>query len=392
MKTNLLRNAALWSVLMGLSLILSGCGGTSAAPAISTPTGSGCTTDCGTPGALGTVSNVAPLTPCPTGPGGYAAGMTCSQATVSCPNTADIGVTYGYMAPAGTIQGTVFFHGGGDGTEPQDITDFADAYSAAGLALVQMAWASKWEDTGLATKNVGQAACRPATLMKYIFDNVATTSGAAKCAQGFSAGSAAVAYALAWYGAGSYLDNAELISGPVFSDIEQGCEFPPPALLTVCGPGQFGCTGASFQDSPSYTPGTADGVGGITGDTSCGGGPNNNTPTTSQSNANWKAMSIVNGTSAPTFSYPQTSIAGWVCNNGTVAGVGNNSAAQGDIFYQQFSSTSQTGGSFSLNPVSLCNGDEGVSEGVFGTLSGSDAITDDTIGSGASAAHCIVRH
>jgi hypothetical protein len=38
--------------------------------------------------------------------------------------------------------------------------------------------------------------------MNYILQNIAD-SGAANCAQGFSAGSAAVGYALAWYGAGS---------------------------------------------------------------------------------------------------------------------------------------------------------------------------------------------
>jgi hypothetical protein len=182
------------------------------------------------------------------------------------------------------------------------------------------------------------------------------------------------------------LDNAELLSGPVFSDMEQGCEYPQPPLLTVCPAGQFGCNGAAFQDSPSYTPGTALGVGQITGDTTCGGNPNGNTPTTPQSNANWKAMSIVNGTSMPGFSYPQTSLAGWVCNNGTTS-VGNNSAAQGDIFYLEFTSTQQTGGAFSLNPISNWNGDEGVDPGSTASgVTGSVAISNDMI------AHCIVRH
>ncbi len=386
MKIEFGENTFAFIIALGFLLILSGCGGSSPNAAITPTTPTGCTTDCGTPAALGSVSGFTSLSSCPSG-FNYATGASCSQATVSCPNTADISVTYGYLAPAGAIKGTVFFHGGGDGTLAQDVSDFADAYTSAGYALVQMAWASKWEDTGLNTKNVGEAACRPATLMNYIFQNVAT-SGAAKCAQGFSAGSAAVGYALAWYGAGSYLDNAELISGPVFSDIQQGCEYPPPALLNICIPGQLGCTGAEFQDSPSYTPGTAEGVGGITGDATCGGS-GTNTPTSSQSNANWKAMSIVNGTSQPTFSYPQTSIAGWVCNNGTTS-VGNNSAAQGDIFYLQFTSAQQTGGSFSLNPVNSCDGDEGVDQGTVvlsgSTLSGSAAITNDTI------AACTVRH
>jgi hypothetical protein len=386
MKTTPAKNTILRSMPLALFLILSGCGGSSSNSARTTPPATpGCTTDCGTPASLGSISGVAALPSCPAAEN-YAAGMSCFQASVSCPNTADIGVTYGYLAPAGSIKGTIFFHGGGDGTLAQDISDYGAAYTAAGYAMVQMAWATKWEDTGLTAKDVGKAACRPATLMNYIFENVAP-SGAAKCAQGFSAGSAAVGYTLAWYGGGSYLDNAELVSGPVFSDIQQGCEYPQPPLLNICTPGQLGCPANSeFQDSPSYTPGTALGVGGITGDASCGGNPNGNTPTTSQSNANWKAMSIVSGTSIPSFNYPQTSLAGWVCNNGTVAGVGNNSAAQGDIFYQQFSSAQQTGGSFSLNPVSNCNGDEGVDQGTVGTLAGSVAISNDTI------AHCIVRH
>ena len=398
------RNAFVLALLLGVISVAMGCGGSSASS--STPSGGGTGgggtggggtgggggggSGAGMPAALGTVSGVSALSSCPAMQN-YAAGMSCYQATVSCPNTADIGVTYGYLAPPGTIQGTVFFHGGGDGTEAQDISDFAPDYLGAGYALVQMSWATQWENTGLTTLNVGYAACRPATLMNYIFQKVATTSGAAKCAQGFSAGSAAVGYALAWYGAGSYLDNAELISGPVFSDIEQGCEYPPPALLNICVPGQFGCPANSeFQDSPSYVPGTAEGVGGITGDPTCGGG-GTGTPTSAQSGANWKAMSIVNGTSMPSFTYPDTSIAGWVCNNGTTS-VGNNSAAQGDIFYLQFTSTSQTGGSFSLNPVSNCNGDEGVSQGNIGTTPGWQAITNDTIGSATNAPHCTVRH
>lgn len=363
-------------IMLGLLLSLGACGGGSG---ITTTITTGCGANCPPP-ALGSVTNVAALSPCPSG---YDPAMSCSQATVVCPNTADLTVTYGYMAPPGAITGTIFFHAGGAGTVPYDITDFVGPYSAAGYALVQMAWPSSWEDTGLAVKNVGVAACRPATLMNYIFQQVATPGGA-KCAQGFSAGSAAVGYTLAWYGAGSYLDNVELISGPVFSDIEQGCMVPSPAPVSVCTPGQFGCNGAEFQDSPSYNtgpdgPGTATGVGVVTGDASCGG----NSTTTPQSNSNWKAMSIVNGTSTPSFNYPQTTMAGWVCNNHI-----NPSAAQGDLFYEQFTGSGQTAG-FSLYPVTNCNGAEGVSTGTVDGLGGelgSLAISNHMI------AQCTVRH
>jgi hypothetical protein len=364
------------AILLGLLFILSGCGSAGSPPIIPN---TGCGANCGS--ALGSVINVAALPTCPTG---YATGMSCSQATVVCPGTADLNVTYGYMAPpSGPINGTVFFHAGGSGDVPLGISEYIPPYSStAGFALVQMAWASSWEDTGLTVKNVGVAACRPATLMNYIFQQVATPGGA-KCAQGFSAGSAAVGYALAWYGAGRYLDNVELLSGPVFSDIEQGCMVPQPPQLSVCTPGQFGCPpNSEFPDFPSYdtgSSGTATGVGLITGDASCDGSAN----TTAQSNANWKAMSIVNGTTKPSFSYPQTAVAGWVCNNGL-----NPSAAQGDIFYQQFTSSGQTA-AFSLNPVTGCSGAEGVGSGTVASLggeAGSVAISNDMI------AHCIVRH
>src|SRR2546423_15724395 len=83
------------------------------------------------------------------------------------------------------------------------------------------------------------------------------------CAQGSSAGSAAIAYALAWYGAGDstvqnggYLDNVELLAGPPLSDIYEGCEYPRDGAVTVCGTGGISaCTGwasGGLFDPPSY--------------------------------------------------------------------------------------------------------------------------------------------
>lgn len=330
-------------LLVLVATLLTGCGGGSSSSQSVTPPPTP------NPSAnLGTVSNVNAL---PTCPAGYDSGAQCWQATVSCSGTADIQVTYGFLQASGTPKGTIVLFGGGTGTQPFS-GSYNQLYAQAGYSLVASAWASAWEDTGLSQKNIGTAACRPATLLNYIFQNVA--SPGAKCAQGFSGGSAAVAYALAWYGAPNYLDKVELVSGPVFSDIEQGCVVPQPPPLTVCPQGQFGCVaGDTFQDSPSYTPGSALAVGQMSGDASCGGA----SPTSAQSNANWKAMSIVDGTAKSTFVYPKTSVAGWVCDNGL-----NNSAAQGDIFYQQFTDASQTA-NFMLTPIKNCTGAEGVDLG-----------------------------
>jgi len=83
-------------------------------------------------------------------------------------------------------------------------------------------------------------------------------------------------------------------------------------------------------------------------------------------NAQWLAMSIVDFSSPqqPSFNYPHTSMTAWLCQsdqNGTF----NNSAPQGEIFYQQFQTASQLGNNFyQVNAVSNCKGTEGVPDGV----------------------------
>ena len=102
-----------------------------------------------------------------------------------------------------------------------------------------------------------------------------------------------------------------------------------------------------------------------TGDTS--GDSNSCRPTTGYSsgsaNAAWKAESIVDGTVA-TFSYPHTNITTWVCANvwssdGLNDGIMNNSSPQAQLFFQNFTSSSQIEG-LTINAVTSCNGDEGV--------------------------------
>lgn len=296
---------------------------------------------------LGSVSNITSLASCPAG---FPTGAQCSQATVSCPNTANIQVTFGIHQVPDAPRGTIVFFGGGGGTAPYG-ADFDRLYTQAGYSLATLAWGSEWEDTGLAQKNIRTAACRPATMLNFILRSAAP---GAKCAQGISGGSAAVAYSLSAYGAAAFLDKVELLSGPVFSDISRGCKVPNPAPVTVCPPGQFGCEGGdTFQDSSSYLPTSAAFVGHLSNDPSCGG----SMPTTSRSQARWKSMSIVDGTAQSSFFYPNTSLSGWVCDNGL-----NNSAAQGDLFYRQFTSIGQTA-SFHLTPIKNCAGAEGVDNG-----------------------------
>jgi len=303
---------------------------------------------------LGTVSNVAPIPSCPEG---YFDGMQCSVATVSCPGTDDIQVTFGFENPPGTPKGTIFFHAGAGGTAPYSgglnaSENYFTDYLSAGYQLVQMSWQTGWEDVGSLHKaSIGGAACRPATLMQYIYQNVRTSG--AMCAQGASAGAAAIAYSLAWYNAASYLDKVELTSGPVFGNIEQGCVVPDAPTVTVCPSGQIGCVGDAWQDTPQYAGGYLASVRQYTQNETCQA----DHQTSDSSNDAWQAESVVQGSGDVNYSYPQTGMAAWLCSNGL-----NNSAAQAEYYYANFTDPSQTA-AYSVTRIDGCLGPEEVEQG-----------------------------
>ena len=308
----------------------------------------------------------------------------CFTATVGCTGTADIGVSVLTTNPTGTVKGTIFLHGGAGGEDFYDVTSgntsYLQSYLDAGFRVVQVAWDSNWEDTGLDTKSVKSAACRPATLLKYVYDTVhGGPSGAgAMCAQGHSGGSGALAYILAQYHGGSYLDKVMLTSGPVFSDIEQGCMRPKAPAVTICPAAQFGCVGDSWQADPQLPTNRAY----WTSDSTCEG---KESTTSSASNTAWKAMSIVDGLSDSTFTYPQTAVSGYLCGNGL-----GPAQAQGGLFYQNFTSSSQTA-AFSLYRVDGCADAEDIDDGFLsaGPNAGQPTFTvtvDDMIDG------CVQRH
>lgn len=322
---------------------------------------------------LGSAGVPSQLTACPAG---FQPGSTCFETTVACPDTADIQATFGVAVPAGIPRGTIVLLSGAGGTGP-GMGNYSGNYRRNGFRVVQAAWATNWEDTGIAGKSIKAAACRAATLLNYIDQNIYDGNGG-MCAQGFSAGSAQIAYSLADYGAGNFLDKVELLSGPVFSDIAAGCEVPLAPPVTVCSPGQFGCNGAPWMDKPQYPGGISKFVSALTGL-----GCQSSGMTSGKENSQWKAMSIVDGTLDSNFHYPQTAVAGWLCSNGL-----NNSAAQGELFYQNFG-PEQTA-QFSLTRIDNCSGPEGVDTGTSPqSVSGFMAITTDMTD---PVAGCIKRH
>jgi hypothetical protein len=310
---------------------------------------------------LGTVTEVTQVS-CPIN---FVAGMTCFQAQMSCPDTDNIGFTYGFEDPPGIEKGTIVFLEGGSGTIDSSSVDYSEDYLENGFRIVQFIWDSPWGVTNATTSTgIKTAACRPATFLNFVFQNL--YRGGGMCAQGDSAGSGAVAYSLAWYGGANFLDKVELLSGPVFGDVEEGCIVPNAPTVTVCPEGQLGCNGSPWPDSPAYVGSDIKGIDLWSGDATCNGG----TPTSAASNQQWKDMSIVDGTDNPSFSYPHTAMAAWLCSN--VATEQNNSAAEGEFFYEQFTSFRQTAG-YSVTRVDHCTGTEGVTNGL--TPQGVDGLT-----------------
>jgi hypothetical protein len=275
---------------------------------------------------LGTVTNVQKVT-CPTG---FTVGSSCQHVTVhGCPETTDIGVTTATLS--GKL-GTIVLLSGGAGTR-STAGQFVTDYHNAGYTVVDTEWDRPgWESTGT-TPNLLAASCRGATLLNYL----SSASAAPFCAQGSSAGSSELGYALAWYGLDKKLDNVELISGPVMSDIKQGCEVPDARPVTV-----IPTNGAPYTNAPQYVDQF---ITAITNDTGQACQPSTATPATA--NSDWLDQSIVQPTT-PMLAY-STSVSGWLCDNGL-----NNSAAQGAIFY------SALGSNYSLTRISACLGSEGV--------------------------------
>jgi hypothetical protein len=66
---------------------------------------------------------------------------------------------------------------------------------------------------------VKDAACRPATIVRHY-----SQDGEALCAQGHSTGTAALAYALAWYGGDAWLDYVQLTAFMPAARMDYGCD------------------------------------------------------------------------------------------------------------------------------------------------------------------------
>ncbi len=278
--------------------------------------------------------------------------------------------------------------------------DAIKAYLAAGFEIVQVQWDANWEAAKSSYipdtfGNIQRAACRPAGFLHFVYSGtnpVLFQPGFGMCAHGLSAGSAAVVYALAWYGAGwgstGYLDNVELLSGPVLSAVDLGCEVPVAGMVNVCS-GAPGCKKAPGVQpwllSPEYIDMPANSVRQWSNISSCAntGGTDNTFYL-----GIWNGMSILSSNiSSQQLSYPSTSANAWLCANvDNNAEAPNNSGPQGWLFYSTPGVSFVSG--WAVNAVTNCDGPEGVM--------GKDAVGPDGNGgladvTGDMIAQCVHR-
>ena len=186
----------------------------------------------GDPLPLGTVTTTSDTDPsCP-------ADHSCQGIEVSCPSVS--APARGFVAtaqPTSQVRGLVMLASGGPGnlwwSEVTSLgAPFVDSLRADGFVVVQLRWVDPWlasapsEDAG-----PGHLACRPATVVRWVYDNQYVPLGLPAiqvgrcgfCISGNSGGSSQVAYALSFYGLDSILDAVIPTSGPVHAAQAKGC-------------------------------------------------------------------------------------------------------------------------------------------------------------------------
>lgn len=309
---------------------------------------------------LGTVSAVTQVT-CPTetvnygwvskNNGGPPVAI-CYSATVSCPNVPDLGITYGVATPT-TSNGMVVFVSPKGGTQPVGGNLYRNMpYEIyhANYQTVQMAWNSDWRNGATGEGYFKAAACREATIMNYFnttyYQPSTKTATAGSCAVGFSGGAAGLGYALTYYGAASYMDKATFVAGPHYSNLIDGC-VPSAAPVTICPTSDgihypMGCNtlAESWTEAGQYTGGAANMLGTQIGDKPACNIKNHNY--TAKDEANLTADSMVDGASDSSFTYPQTAVSAYNCDDDQTWG--NPSETQGWLWFAQISTPAQVAG------------------------------------------------
>jgi len=212
---------------------------------------------------LGTISSSSvqtlPSNQCPAAPDGTLGGATCYSMKVSCDAIADWTTYLKVNIPSkNPPAGTVLFLVGQGGANLYD-TEYTYGSTTvgnvlkAGYTTVQISFGAPFDGgvnpygwlTG--PGGVRRLACRYATIANWVYNNPQVlnpnaASSAPFCATGNGAGAGAVAYAVTEYGLNSIFKMIELTSGPVMTELDQGCN---------CSNGNSGPPNAPCNPTPA---------------------------------------------------------------------------------------------------------------------------------------------
>ncbi|HUF49843.1 MAG TPA: hypothetical protein VMN60_03360 [Longimicrobiales bacterium] len=180
---------------------------------------------------LGTLEIAAVNRACP-------AGFSCQGVEVTCAGvTQSVAVTVAVAQPVGSARGVVVFTTGGGGQswaleDSSRETELLAPLLADGFRVVQVRWEKNWllsspgNDAG-----TGRLGCRPATVIKWIYDTHFVPLGIARsatgqcgfCVTGNSGGSTQVSYTLSHYGLDTILDAVIPTGGPPHAAMAKAC-------------------------------------------------------------------------------------------------------------------------------------------------------------------------
>ncbi len=173
---------------------------------------------------LGAVIVLAPAYSCGTDSFCYDIELTCPN--VLLPAKASLRVA---SDPLVASRGAILLTSGGEGfgfygDEAAEAPRILADMRAAGFTTVELRWIDSWLQGSSPAEGQALLACRPATVARWVHDNLyALGTGTAFCATGNSGGAAQIMYSMTHYGLESLYSLVVPTGGPPMSRIDWGC-------------------------------------------------------------------------------------------------------------------------------------------------------------------------
>ena len=148
----------------------------------------------------------------------------CTRVQVTCPGILPIETSIRVTNPPSGVanRGTVVFGTGASGTDFFEEAETAETMlgdlARQGFQVIQRAWATSWEE---GPGGFAAVSCRYATLITWVNEAIHQTGGF--CVAGASGGASEIAYALAHWDRGDFIDLAVMSGGPPMARLDYGC-------------------------------------------------------------------------------------------------------------------------------------------------------------------------